>query len=216
MRQRVEQKGAGGLADYEILEMLLFPGVPRRDTKPQAKALINSFGSLSAVLEAPAAALKEAGMGPACVRLLTLMPEIAEKLSTPQTTKRADIGKWDKLLTYCHTAFTGLPAGQLRVLFLDIKNHLLADEPVIEMSDKTVEACVADILKQALAHNASALVTVRLVSDGLSRAQQMQKDIPFVQALLKAAPLLALDVYDHLVMRNGQWLSFRNMGQDEW
>ncbi|MFT9145113.1 MAG: UPF0758 domain-containing protein, partial [Acetobacter orientalis] len=92
MRSRVARYGPMGLADYEILEMLLFPGVPRRDTKPLAKALINTFGSLSGVLGASPQELRATGVSAASIGLLTLIPDIAQKLGAPEEAERADIG----------------------------------------------------------------------------------------------------------------------------
>lgn len=128
MRTRVLTAGAGSLADYELLEMLLFPGVPRRDTKPLAKALITHFGSLAAVLEAPAEALKAAGATRANAELLELVPLAADRLAAPKAPVRTDLGSWDKLLAYCAAHLAHAPTGFLHVLFLDSRNQLLADE----------------------------------------------------------------------------------------
>lgn len=217
MRERVALHGAAGLADYEILEMLLFLGVPRRDTKPQAKALINSFGSLSAVLEATPQALKAAGVGPVSVALLTLMPDIAQTLAAPQNKERHDIGTWSQLLDYCHAAFAKHPAGQMRVLFLDIRNGLLADEALTDavLDPAEVEPQVGAVLRRALEQNASGLITVSLVSQSVTCARTMQQASPFVQALLKAAPLFALEMCDHVCLKNKEWLSFRSSGYAE-
>lgn len=226
MRSRVAQYGAMGLADYEILEMLLFPGVPRRDTKPLAKALINSFGSLNAVLEAQPDALKAAGVSPASIALLALLPPIAQKLAAPNAAQRVDIGQWSQLLDYCQKGITTQQQGQMRALFLDVRNHLVADEPVPEGTDGraavpatvpvSVGQTVSTLLHRALAHNASALIVVRFVSNGVSCAQALQKDSAFVQELLKVAPLLSLEVYDYVCLKGKQWLSFRGSGQGDW
>lgn len=130
MRKRVLSAGAASLADYELLEMLLFPGVPRRDTKPLAKALINRFGSLAAVLEASAEDLKAAGATRGNVALLGLVPLAADRLAAPQAPVRTDIGSWEKLLAYCAANQERAVAGSLHVLFLDSRNQLLADEVV--------------------------------------------------------------------------------------
>lgn len=234
MRWRVLQRGASSLADYEILEMLLFPGVPRRDTKPLAKALLNHFGSLAAVLGASEDALRAAGVGPANCKLLGLVPPIADRMGTPDAVCRTDIGSWDNLLAYCDTHYASLPAGSLRVLFLDSRNQLLEDEavpadgltaesargqmvsPALEKAqqDSPVRQAVAKILQRALVLHASALITVRLAEPSVSPDRQMAADSPFVQALLKNAPLLTVELHDHLVLQNGAWRSFRLVGQD--
>lgn len=232
MRSRVARYGPMGLADYEILEMLLFPGVPRRDTKPLAKALINTFGSLSGVLGASPQELQATGVSAASIGLLTLIPDIAQKLGAPEEAERADIGEWSRLLAYCQSNFATVPLGQMRVLFLDVRNQLLADEAVpeygagvsaspngatrLDAPPLALGPAVGALLHRALGHNASALITVRLVDNGVSCAQALQTDTPFVQELLKAAPLLALEVYDHVCLKGKQWLSFRGSGLAEW
>ncbi|OUI86901.1 JAB domain-containing protein [Acetobacter tropicalis] len=233
MRQRVLERGAASLADYEILEMLLFPGVPRRDTKPQAKALINHFGSLAAVLEAPADALRQQGVGPASARLLTLMPGVAHCMAIPKEQARLTLGSWDALLEYCDEHYATLPAGQMRVLFLDSRNQLLSDEevraadeaPVFQQGASKAQTAkakaealrkaVAFLLQRALSLHASALITIRLTPAAMGLDHQMGMDAPLIQMVLKEAPLLAVDVHDHLVLKNGEWRSFRLVGQ-EW
>lgn len=233
MRQRVLKRGADSLADYEILEMLLFPGVPRRDTKPQAKALINHFGSLAAVLEAPAESLRKQGVGPLSTRLLTLMPAVADSMAKPEEQVRVVLGSWDALLQYCDVHYARLPAGQMRVLFLDSRNQLLADEQVPDEAEtsasrpaaskaqtakameEALRSAVAFLLQRALAVNASAVITIRLTPVTLEPDRQMAADTPFVQMLLKEAPLFSVDVHDHLVLKKGEWRSFRLVGQ-EW
>ncbi|MFT9112734.1 MAG: JAB domain-containing protein [Acetobacter malorum] len=225
MRVRVLNAGAASLADYELLEMLLFPGVPRRDTKPLAKALINQFGSLADVLEAAPEALKEAGATRGNVALLGLVPLAADRLGAPDDPVRADLGSWDKLLTYCATHLVTAEAGALHVLFLDSRNQLLADEVVETQAGEAsggedapipVPQVVSAIMQRALALHACSLITVRLAGDDVQPDRQLLHDGPLVQALLQAAPLLAVTMHDHVVLKGRRWRSFRHLEQQAW
>lgn len=215
MRARVLSAGATSLADYELLEMLLFPGVPRRDTKPLAKALINHFGSLAAVLEAPAEALKAAGATRGNAALLSMVPLAADRLAAPEAPMRVDLGSWDKLLAYCAAHLATATAGSLHVLFLDSRNQLLADE-VVKTVPVPVPESVSTILQRALALHACSLITVRLVGAGVQPDRQLLHDGPLVQALLQAAPLLAVTMHDHVVLKGRRWRSFRHLEQQAW
>ncbi|KXV62251.1 hypothetical protein AD949_12565 [Acetobacter orleanensis] len=227
MRARVLSAGVSSLADYEVLEMLLFPGIPRRDTKPLAKALINQFGSLAAVLEAPAEALKAAGATRGNVALLGLVPLAADRLATPEEPVRPDLGSWDKLLAYCSAHLAMAVAGSLHVLFLDSRNQLLADEVVrteeppacggeSEVGAIPVQQVVATILQRALALHACSLITVRVAAADVQPDRQLLHDGTLVQALLQAAPLLAVTMHDHVVLKGRRWRSFRHLEQQAW
>ncbi|MBS1002621.1 JAB domain-containing protein [Acetobacter thailandicus] len=225
MRERVMSQGAGTLQDYEVLEMLLFPGVPRRDTKPLAKTLINAFGSLSGVLSASEKELRRHGAGPAALRLLALIPVLNERLSfSDGRAERFDISNWDALITYCNVTLAGLPGGQLHALFLDSKNQILVDDIIEEggaagltSSDRSAAlgshaACsmAVALLRRALAYHASALITVRLACDDISSGEQMERERMLIEELMAAAPLLSVDFHDHLVQKKNGWLSFRS------
>lgn len=225
MRARVLSAGAASLADYELLEMLLFPGVPRRDTKPLAKALINQFGSLAAVLEAPSEALKAAGATRSNAALLGLVPLAADRLGAPEEPVRSDLGSWDKLLAYCAAHLATAEAGSLHLLFLDSRNHLLADEVLpTESPAMRGEGCesipvpqvVSAIMQRALALHACSLITVRLAGADVQPDRQLLHDGALVQALLQAAPLLAVTMHDHVVLKGRRWRSFRHLEQQAW
>lgn len=225
MRARVLGVGAASLADYEVLEMLLFPGVPRRDTKPLAKALINRFGSLAGVLEAPADALKDAGATRGNVALLGLVPLAADRLAASDEPVRLDLGSWDRLLAYCSAHLATAAAGSLHVLFLDSRNQLRADEVVSteappvcggEATPLPVPEVVATIMQRALALHACSLITVRIAGAAVQPDRQLLNDGTLVQALLQAAPLLAVTMHDYVVLKGRRWRSFRHLEQQAW
>ncbi len=218
MRHRVLAHGAGGLADYELLEMLLFYGVPRRDTKPLAKSLINRFGSLSAVLESGSGPLQEAGVTRAAAALCTQLPAVAACLVQDGSAGRAYMGDWDSLVQYCNTVLKGLERPQMRILFLDSRNTLLVDEPLpwptVTPEAEAVRQAVAHVLQRALAVQACAVVSVLLVAGEADVQAILQGGAPFVAAMREAAPLLAVNLHDHLVVGPTAWASARQMAVD--
>lgn len=219
MRQRVLAHGAGGLADYELLEMLLFYGVPRRDTKPLAKSLINHFGSFSAVLDSSAEALHGAGAPRGSAALCSHLPDVAACLVRDGSSQRPYLGDWDSLLHYCNTALLAASCPQMRVLYLDSRNALLVDEARAwghgTPDAETVRLSVGQILQRALEVQASALVTVYQPEQGQDVHAALKADVPFVMAIRKAAPLLAVSVHDHLVIgQKGAWCSARQQETD--
>ncbi|MFT8675991.1 MAG: JAB domain-containing protein [Acetobacter sp.] len=215
MRERVLHTGAGGLADYEVLEMLLFAGVPRRDTKPLAKSLINRFGGLAAVVSASPDALEQARVPAGCVRLFATLHHIAHHAAQGGGGERLALDNWESMLAYCDVHLSDC-AGQMHALFLDSHNHLIADEDMTFPPDLldsrpeigTVKQAVARLLQRALALHATGVMTVYL-----ARAQEpldpaMARDTSFAKALARAGVLLGVAVHGHMVVGQGQWRSF--------
>ncbi|MDE7546765.1 JAB domain-containing protein [Acetobacter fabarum] len=221
MRQRVLAHGAGGLADYELLEMLLFYGVPRRDTKPLAKSLINQFGSFSAVLDSTAAVLQGAGVPRGAAALCAQLPDVAACLVRDGGRHRAYLGDWDGLLQYCHTVLRAVERPQMRMLLLDSRNTLLVDEPLAgaiptsRAGEERIRHAVAHVLQRALEVQACAVVSVYLAEPEQDVQTLLQNCAPFVAGLRKSAPLLAVSLHDHLVVGVRAWASARQMAT-EW
>ena len=217
MRQRVLAHGAGGLADYELLEMLLFYGVPRRDTKPLAKSLLNRFGSFAATLESAADVLHAAGAPQKAAALCAQLPDVAAGLVHDGSAGRAYLGDWDSLLRHCTPYQQDVECSQMRVLLLDSRNMLLVDEPLpwcVPIADADVQQGVSHVLQRALEAQACAVVTVHVASQNADVQVLLQNHAAFVAALHKAAPLLAVNLHDHLVIGDGTWASARQMAAD--
>ena len=215
MRERVLGAGPASLADYELLEMLLFLGIPRRDTKPLAKALINSFGSLGGVLSAtPEALSREGGLSDECVALLRLPELAATRLSAAEARDRPVLNNWERLLAYFEVALTGAIAGQLRILFLDNRNRLLADE-VVEVV-KEGPAAGGDPSRQAMRRaldlHATALILVRVVSPGPLSKPFLTGEAALGARLAKSASPLAIIVHDYMLVGGDNWVSLKQKG----
>ncbi|WP_246395878.1 JAB domain-containing protein [Gluconacetobacter tumulisoli] len=210
MRTRVLTAGAASLADYEIVEMLLFYGIPRRDTKPMAKALINRFGSLAALLSASSDALHGAGLTDGTALPLMLPACAAACLSRQEPVTRAHVGDWDAVMTYCDIMLADAPPGQLRILFLDSGNHVIADEPLPATLDGgELDALQRHILLRALDVHATAFVGVRIASSWPPSPGQIDRDTVLMQAISHHAQTLSLTVQDHLLLGRGRWISLR-------
>ncbi|AQS85318.1 MAG: JAB domain-containing protein [Acetobacter aceti] len=215
MRERVIARGASVLADYELLEMLLFFGLPRGDTKPLAKALINQFGSFAEVLSAPVAALTAAGMNSDSIAALRLSLLAAQRLGGAEARERPHLGNWEALLGYFDTALEGAVPGQLRVLFLDNKNRLLADEAVIGTTGQGRETQqeAANILRRALEVHSTALILIRLCGSGSEPGKIIGLDEPLARELVRAGGFLAITLHDVFALHGGSWASLKQTGR---
>jgi DNA repair protein RadC len=161
LRQRFDEAGPEALADYELLELFLFRTIPRIDTKPIAKALLAKFGTLAGVLGAPVQRLAEVkGVGPAVAQDLKVVQAMLERASKAELHKRTVISSWSALVNYCRMAMAHEPREQFRVLFLDAKNQLIADEVMNEGTVDHAPVYPREIARRALEHSAAAVILV--------------------------------------------------------
>ena len=161
LRARFVKGGADAMPDYELLELTLFAAVPRRDTKPLAKALLARFGSFAEVIAAPRARLMEiAGVGEAVASHLKIVEAAALRLAQTRIIKRPALSSWAALLDYCTAAMAREPAEQFRVLFLDRKNVLIADEVQSKGTIDHTPVYPREVVKRALELGASAIILV--------------------------------------------------------
>ena len=209
MRERLLSRGPEALADYEILEMLLFLGIPRRDTKPLAKELINRFGSLPAVLTAtPETLSRQGGLGEDAVAALRMPEAAAQRLAGAEARSRPVLNNWDRLLEYFDTALAGSTPGQLRALLLDNRNRLLADEAVAGEPDALPQLLAG----RALALHATALILVRVVDRGPIPTSLPKRDAALCAEIGRALGMLSITLHDHMLVGGGSWVSLRQKG----
>ena len=162
LRERFANAGPGALHDYELLELILFSAIPRRDTKPIAKALLKRFNnSFAEVICAPPGLLKEVkGVGDSVVDQFRLVREAALRLARVELDKRNVLSSWDAVLDYCRARMGNAAVEQLRILFLDRKNHLIADEVQQSGTVDHTPAYPREVVKRALELSASAIILV--------------------------------------------------------
>ncbi|WP_374636373.1 DNA repair protein RadC [Paracoccus sp. (in: a-proteobacteria)] len=211
LRDRFMQGGADALPDYELLELVLFRALPRQDVKPLARQLLDRFGDFNRVLSAPAARLTEvAGVGPAVVQEFKIVEAAAQRLARSRIMHRPVLTSWDALLDYCHTAMAHREIEQFRVLYLDRKNVLIADEEQARGTVDHVPVYPREIMRRALELTASALILVHNHPSG--DPTPSQSDIAMTARILAAGEVMGITVHDHLIIGKSRELSFRSEG----
>jgi DNA repair protein RadC len=211
LRERASAGGLAALPDYEVLELLLFRAIPRGDVKPLAKQLIARFGSLGAVLGAEMAALKSVrGVGEAVALDLKLVQAAALRASREEAARRTVISSWSALLAYVKTALAHEPREQVRVLFLDKKNALLADEVMGHGTVDHAPVYPREVVRRALELSASALILVHNHPSG--DPTPSQADIDMTRQVVEASRTLRISVHDHLVVGRDGTASFKALG----
>lgn len=211
LRARFMQGGASAMPDYELLEMVLFRAIPRQDVKPLARRLLDKFGDFNRVLTASQERLSEMhGVGEAVIVELKLVAAAAERLARSRVINREAISSWDALLDYCHTVMAHRDTEQFRVLFLDRKNVLIADEELAEGTVDHVPVYPREIAKRALELNASAIILVHNHPSG--DPTPSQADIDMTGQIESACNALSLTLHDHLVIGKSREVSFRAEG----
>ncbi|QHC36971.1 DNA repair protein RadC [Komagataeibacter xylinus] len=207
MRERIRVAGAHSLADYELLEVLLFAATPRRDTKPQAKALLATFGSLEAVLEATPSALRAAGLGPRGVAVISVPGEVAQRLAHADLRGQVVFTDMAVLLDYCDRLPACTPDG-MRMFYLDSARQMLADEVV--PAGLPPQQCRA-VLARALELHTVSLIAVRDMGRHAPPPAENLPELRLVRMLYAHARLLGLMFQDCLVRGAGQVVSMRGL-----
>jgi DNA repair protein RadC len=211
LRDRFLATGGDGMPDYELLEMLLTQAIPRRDVKPLAKELLARFGSFAGVIAAePERLLAVSGMGESAVAALKVVRVAAVRLLQEETTGRDVIGSWDKLVDYCRAAMAHETVEQLRLLFLDRKNALIADEVQQRGTVDHTPVYVREVVKRALELGASALIIVHNHPSG--DPTPSRGDIEMTQQVKDALDKIGIALHDHVVIGRRGHESFRAKG----
>jgi DNA repair protein RadC len=211
LRKRFDDAGPGALADYELLELMLFRTIPRQDTKPLAKALLAKFGDLSAVLAAPVQRIAEVkGAGPAVAQDLKILQAMVERAHKAPLTQRPIISSWSALVNYCRVSMAHAPREQFRVLFLDVKNQLIADEVMNEGTVDHAPVYPREIARRALELSAAAVICVHNHPSG--DAKPSAADLAITREIVAAASAVSVKVHDHLVIGRNGVESFKSLG----
>lgn len=211
LRDRFSSGGAAALPDYELLELVLFRAIPRQDVKPLARALIDHFGDFNRVLSAPASALhKIKGVGDIVILELKIVEAAAHRMARSKIMARQVVSSWDALLDYCHTVMAHRDTEQFRILYLDTKNTLIADEEQARGTIDHVPVYPREVVKRALELNAASFILVHNHPSG--DPTPSQADIGMTAQIASAAKALGITVHDHLIIGKSRELSFRAEG----
>lgn len=211
LRARFLKGGADAMPDYELLELTLFAAVPRRDTKPMAKALLARFGSFAEVIAAPPARLMEIqGVGESVVHHLKIVEAAAHRSAKTGVINRPVLSSWTALVDYCTAAMARAANEEFRVLFLDRKNVLIADEVQNRGTVDHTPVYPREIVKRALELGASSIILVHNHPSG--DPTPSKADIAMTREVVTAAKALGIVVHDHLVIGRGGNASFKSLG----
>lgn len=211
LRERFLEGGADAMPDYEILELVLFRAIPRQDVKPLVHLLLTTFGDFNRVISAPIPRLHEIkGVGTAVIQELKIVEAAAQRLARSKMMHRHVISSWEAILDYCHTTMAHREIEQFRVLFLDPKNTLIADEKQARGTVDHVPVYPREVVKRALELNASALILVHNHPSG--DPTPSQSDISMTEQIGLAANALGITLHDHLIIGKSRELSFRSEG----
>jgi len=210
LRERFRKGGGDALPDYELLELLLFRALPRRDVKPLAKALIARFGSLAEVLAARPERLAEIpSLGETSITELKLIEAAARRLTKSAIEKRPSMGSFSAVIDYCRTAMAFNDQEQFRILFLDKKNQLIADEVQTVGTVDHTPVYPREIMRRALELNATAIVLVHNHPSG--DPTPSTADIHLTHQIIAVGKPLNVLVHDHLIIGRQGHASFKSM-----
>ena len=203
LRERFFGAGPDALSDYELLELALFAAIPRRDTKPLAKALLKTFGSFAEVIHAPEARLREVdGIGDASIAQIKLLAAAAHRVAKGEIKRSVALSSWNDVIDYCRTSMAFADKEQFRLLFLDKRNQLIADEIQQTGTVDHTPVYPREVIKRALELSATALILVHNHPSG--DPTPSQADIQMTKAIIDIASPLGISVHDHIIVgRNG-------------
>ena len=211
LRERFLEGGADAIPDYELMELVLFAAIPRRDVKPLAKQLILRFGSFAEVIAAPLARLREVpGIGESVAVQLKIIAAAALRLAKSELRNKTALSSWGALLDYCTAAMARNPQEEFRTLFLDRKNVLIGDEVQTRGTIDHTPVYPREIVKRALELGASAIILVHNHPSG--DPTPSRADIDMTREVVAAARALNIAVHDHLVIGRGGHASFKSLG----
>jgi len=211
MRARLLSAGPDAVADHELLEMVLFLALPRRDTKALARVLIARFGSFSNAIAAPLTDLRAVeGIGEAGAAALKTVQAAALRLARAEVIDRPVMNNWDRLMEYLNAVLARERVEHFRILFLDSRNRLLADEAQARGTVDHTPVYPREVVKRALELHCTAIIMVHNHPSG--DPSPSADDVTMTREIVQAARALSIVVHDHIIIGNGRWLSFRREG----
>lgn len=211
LKDRFRTGGVAAVADYELLELVLYAAIPRRDVKPLAKELIARFGGFAEVISAPAEHLKEsAGIGDTAIISLKLIEAAAQKLAQGRIMDKPVLSNWQALVDYCQIKLGYQKKEQFHILFLDRKNRLIADEKQQEGTIDHTPVYPREVIKRALDLHATAIILVHNHPSG--DPTPSRDDVEMTKRIEEAGRQLGVLLHDHLIISRSGHTSFKSLG----
>lgn len=211
LRQRFTDGGSEALPDYELLELLLFRSIPQRDVKPLAKQLIQHFGSFAEVIGAPPGRLREIrGVGESVALDLKIVEAALKRVAKGAIGKRPVLSSWTAVIDYCRMAMAFAEREQFRILFLDKKNALIADEVQQTGTVDHTPVYPREVMRRALELSATALILVHNHPSG--DPTPSGADMRMTRELVDIAKPLGISIHDHIIVGRDGHASFKGLG----
>ena len=211
LRQRLLQSPKGTLPDYEILEILLFAASPRADMKPLAKSLLSHYGSLAKLFQAPTEELLEfKGVSEAAIAQFRVVQESVERVLRQEVLDSPILQSWHALLDYCRASMGSLETEQFRIIFLNNKNRVIADELQGSGTVDHTPVYPREVVKRALTLNASAIILVHNHPSG--NTTPSKADIQITHQIVQALDTVNIKVHDHVIIGAKSHYSFKSHG----
>ena len=203
LRERFHSAGPDALSDYELLELALFASIPRRDTKPYAKALLKKFGSFADVVHATPARLREVeGISDASIHQIKLIAVAAHRIAKGEIKRSIALSSWSDVIDYCRSGMAFADKEQFRILFLDKRNQLIADEVQQTGTVDHTPVYPREVIKRALELSATAVILLHNHPSG--DPTPSSADIQMTKAIIDIAGPLGISVHDHIIVgKNG-------------
>ena len=210
LRKRLIDAGPQGFHDYELVEYLLALTIPRVDTKPFAKKLIHDFGGIGPLLSASSDMLRREGLSDAAIGALKIAEATALRLLEARIENRPILSSWDALGDYLHAAMAHSRVEEVRILFLNAKNTLIANEALWQGSVDEASVHVREVIARAIALGATALIIVHNHPSG--DPSPSQQDIRLTRDLVEAGRHMKVTIHDHVIVGASGRTSMRAMG----
>ncbi len=210
LRNKFRDHGASAISEYELLELILFRSIPRRDTKPIAKALLEEFGSLAEVLGAPIHRLEKVkGLGPSVAADLGLIHAAAISITREAVRDKPLLSSWSAVIDYCHSLMAYEDIEQFRILFLDKKNRLIRDEIQQKGTVDHTPVYPREVVKRALELSATAVILVHNHPSG--DPTPSRADIEMTKTIIDVAKPLGIAVHDHIIIAREGHVSMKGL-----
>lgn len=211
LRQRFIKSGPGAFEDYELLEMVLFSAIPRRDVKPLAKTLLKKFGSMNSVFGADVKDLQKVkGLSENSAVLIKSIHALVLRMLLEDVKNKPVLSSWQKLIDYCYVSMANEKREQFRVIFLNRRNQIIADEVQQVGTIDHAPVYPREIIKRALDLGASALILVHNHPSG--DPEPSDSDIAMTAEIIRAGKALEVMVHDHLIISKNGHVSFKALG----